>query len=206
MVTKAGKGAGTPKVRRSAGTAGQAVRPAGHFVAEPAAVAYAVPSSASNVVALRNGQQTARRYRHDLRSADLRRRVEIERDGVPHDVVKALIEDLGASASEFQKIVGMPKATYIKKIAHKELFSGVSGQSVVGIMDLINLVEDMLGDALDAAHPDAANFDVEAWVGRWIRTPQPALGGAPPAELLDTPSGRQSVMRVLGALQSGAYL
>lgn len=204
MVTKAGKGTGTRKARRSAGPPGQSVRQAGsgRFVAEPVAAAYAVTSPASNVVALRNGQQTARRYRYDLRSADLYRRVEIERDGVPHDVVKALIEDLGASATEFQKMVGMPKATYIKKIAHKELFSGVSGQSVVGILDLINLVEDML----DPAQPDVAGFDVEAWVGRWIRTPQPALGGAQPAALLDTPSGRQSVMRVLGALQSGAYL
>lgn len=141
-------------------------------------------------------------YRHDLRSADLRRRVQIEREGVPHDVVKELIVELGTSAAEFQQMVGIPKATFTKKIAHKELFSGASGQSVVGLMELINRVEDML----DPQNPEVDNFDVEAWVGRWIRVPQPALGGETPANLMDTPSGRQSVMRVLGAIESGAYL
>jgi hypothetical protein len=84
----------------------------------------------------------------------------------------------------------------------KALFSGTPGQSVVGLLELINKVEDMLlaeqGDAL-------TGFDVEKWVGQWIQRPQPALGGMAPADLLDTPSGRESVMRVLGAIQSGAY-
>ncbi len=141
-------------------------------------------------------------YRRDLRSADLHRRVQIEREGVPHDVVKELIVELGTSTAEFQQMVGIPKATFTKKIAQKELFSGVSGQSVVGLLELINRVEDML----DPRNPETENFDVEAWVGRWIRAPQPALGGETPANLMDTPSGRQSVMRVLGAIESGAYL
>jgi uncharacterized protein (DUF2384 family) len=144
----------------------------------------------------------ARHFRWELRTADLTTRVEIERTGVPHDVIKELIGELGASTAEFQQMVGMPKATFAKKIAHKEFFSGVSGQSVVGLMDMINMAEDML----DQQNPDVANFDVEAWVGHWIRTPQPALGGETPASLMDTPSGRQSVMRVLGAMASGAYL
>ncbi|TXH74063.1 MAG: DUF2384 domain-containing protein [Lysobacteraceae bacterium] len=151
---------------------------------------------------VRPAQNGMRRYREELRQANLESRVRIEREGVPYFVVKELIQELGTSTAEFQQMVGMPKATFAKKIAQKELFSGASGQSVVGLIELINKVEDML----DPRNPAAANFDVEAWVGQWIRMPQPALGGEQPANLMDTPSGRQSVMRVLGALASGAYL
>lgn len=85
----------------------------------------------------------------------------------------------------------------------KSLFAGTPGQSVVGLMELINKVEDMLAAERDNA--EAADFDVGKWVGAWIERPQPALGGLAPAELMDTPTGRESVMRVLGAIQSGAY-
>lgn len=142
-------------------------------------------------------------FRELLRTAPLTDRVEIERHGVPWQVVQDLIDQIGVSSTDFQRYVRIPKATFTKKMKDKALFAGTPGQSVVGLLELINRVEDML-----AAEPDnaeAQGFDVEAWVGRWIRRPQPALGGLAPAELLDTPSGRESVMRVLGAIQSGAY-
>lgn len=177
--------------RRESSVVGKAQeRPA---VREAKAAGYALETSTPVQV---------RQYCENLRTADLRRRVLIEREGVPHTVVAGLIDELGASTSEFQQMVGMPKATFAKKIANKEMFSGTSGQSVIGVIELINKVQDML----DPNNPEARNFDVAAWVWRWIRTPQPALGGEVPAHLMDTPSGRQSVMRVLGALASGAYL
>ena len=60
--------------------------------------------------------------------------------------------------------------------------------------------------AAQSTHPDAASFDAARWLGEWIRKPQPALGGRRPEELLDTPTGRAAVMRVLGAMESGAFL
>lgn len=145
----------------------------------------------------------ARNFRIMLRTAPLADRVRIERDGVPYAVVKNLIDDIGVSSSDFRIYVGIPKATFTKKMKEKALFSGTSGQSVVGLMDLINKVDDML--AAETDNEEARNFDVEKWVGEWIQRPQPALGGLAPAELMDTPTGRASVMRVLGAIQSGAY-
>ena len=60
--------------------------------------------------------------------------------------------------------------------------------------------------AAQSTHPDAATFDTARWLGGWIRKPQPALGGRRPEELLDTPTGQAAVMRVLGAMESGAFL
>lgn len=142
-------------------------------------------------------------FRAMLRTAPLIERVQIERHGVPYQVVQGLLEEIGVSSSDFQRYVRIPKATYIKKMKERSFFAGTPGQSVVGLLDLINRVEDML--AAERDNPEARGFDVEKWVGEWIRRPQPALGGLAPVDLLDTPSGRESVLKVLGAMQSGAY-
>jgi uncharacterized protein (DUF2384 family) len=142
-------------------------------------------------------------FRAKLRRAPLAARVKLERFGVPAGIVKGLIKEIGVGTVEFQRFVGIPKATFTKKMKGKSLFAGTSGQSVVGLMDLINAVEDML--AAEKDNPEAKDFDVAKWVGEWIERPQPALGGLAPAELMDTPSGRESVMKVLGAIQSGAF-
>lgn len=165
-------------------------RPAPLEVRESAAVRFKLPVKVAPFRAL-------------LRTAPLAERVRIEREGVPYQVVKGLIDEIFPSSSEFQNFVRIPKATFTKKMRDKSLFAGTSGQSVVGLMELINRVEDMLATERD--NPDARDFDVAKWVGQWIQRPQPALGGLAPAELMDTPSGRASVMRVLGAIQSGAY-
>lgn len=142
-------------------------------------------------------------FRAFVRNASPLQRVHLEREGVPSRVVKYLIDETGMSSTEFQSYVRMPKATFTKKMKEKAQFSGTTGQAVVGWIDLINMVEAML-----AAEPDnvaTRDFDAEKWVGNWIQRPQRALGGLAPAELMDTPTGRESVMRVLGAVQSGAY-
>jgi uncharacterized protein (DUF2384 family) len=142
-------------------------------------------------------------FRALLRTAALPERVRIEREGVPYQVVKGLLEETGISSDEFQMFVSIPKSTFTRKMKDKSLFAGTIGQSVVGLMEIINMVEDMLAAEHDNA--EARDFDVERWVGSGIQRPQPALGGMAPAELMDTPTGRASVMRVLGAIQSGAY-
>lgn len=48
-------------------------------------------------------------------------------------------------------------------------------------------------------------FDIDLWLQEWLQTPQPALGGARPVELLSTEAGVESVRRVLGATVSGSY-
>lgn len=154
-------------------------------------------------VFLGGGTDDVDRFRAALRLAPLTARVSVEREGVPAEIVKGLIKEIGVGTVVFQGFVGIPKPTFTKKMKEKARFGGTSGQSVVGLLDLINAVEDMLSAQKD--NPEAETFDVAAWVGEWITRPQPALGGLAPAELMDTPSGRQSVMRVLGAIQSGAY-
>lgn len=58
---------------------------------------------------------------------------------------------------------------------------------------------------LEAQNGCSLEFDIDRWLQDWLQTPQPALGGARPAELLATEAGIESVRRVLGAVISGAY-
>ena len=143
---------------------------------------------ADPATAMENVPRTLPRYRDMLRTAPLTQRVEIERNGVPCQVVQSLIEAVGISNSDFQRYVRIPKATFVKKMKVKAPFAGTAGLSVLGLMELINKVETML--VAEHGYAEARDFDVEKWVGRWIQRPQPALGGLMPAELMGTPSGR----------------
>lgn len=58
----------------------------------------------------------------------------------------------------------------------------------------------------DAKSVEAMDFDAIRWVTEWIQRSQPALAGSRPIDLMATPAGRESVIRVLEAAASGVYL
>ena len=167
-----------------------------------AAAATATTARATPTAARGNVASLFNTFRRTLKDADFDRRVRAEREGVPSEMVVTVMKEMGSTAGEFQRIVGVPKSTFAKKISEKSAFGGAAGQAVLGLAELVNLAEDLV----DPKARDAAGFDAGRWVGEWIQRPQPALGGRKPADLMDTPTGRDSVKRVLGALGSGAYL
>lgn len=67
---------------------------------------------------------------------------------------------------------------------------------------LLAKARDIVADSNAAA---AVGFDTEGWLNDWVRTPIPALRGRRPVELLGTKAGEAAVVRVLGAIRSGAY-
>ena len=52
---------------------------------------------------------------------------------------------------------------------------------------------------------DPAGFDAAKWLTAWLDEPLPALGGACPAEYLDTQAGQAIVSDLLAMMESGAY-
>lgn len=125
-----------------------------------------------------------------------------ERAGVHAQLLKDLARHMAIPASRMFTILGIPKATAEKKIAAGEAIAGQGGQAAIGLVRLLGQAEAMAaGSTADAA----ADFDAARWLGRWIETAQPALGGKKPADLLDTPTGLDMVSRLLGSIQSGAY-
>ena len=49
-------------------------------------------------------------------------------------------------------------------------------------------------------------FDVAAWVERWLRRPNHALGGAAPELYLHTPQGEALLSSLVGAMAAGTYM
>ena len=48
-------------------------------------------------------------------------------------------------------------------------------------------------------------FDAAAWVERWLRRPNHALGGAAPELYLHTPQGEALLSNLIGAMAAGSY-
>lgn len=70
---------------------------------------------------------------------------------------------------------------------------------VLGIAKLIGQIQTWVEESGELQGVDAAK-----WVAKWIATPQPALGGKWPNELIDTADGRRLVSDLVARMQSGA--
>jgi uncharacterized protein (DUF2384 family) len=89
-----------------------------------------------------------------------------------------------------------------ESVAAHEPTADASAQTALGMARLMSIAIDMIANSTAS---EAAGFDIEEWLARWINRPQPALGGKKPADLIGTPVGLEAVCRVLGAIESGAY-
>jgi putative toxin-antitoxin system antitoxin component (TIGR02293 family) len=142
------------------------------------------------------------RFVEKIRSATPMQLVEVERKGVGGRLLKDIALKMNIPTSRFFSIIGVPKATAEKKASGNQVVTGAGGQSALGMVRLLAIAQSIA----DNSTADVSGFDAARWLGRWIERPQPALGGKKPAELLDTPTGVEVVSRVLGAIESGAYL
>ena len=129
--------------------------------------------------------------------------VEFERDGLPAGVLAGLAQAMAVPRLRIFEMMALPRATMEKKIAENDVLSGVANRRALTLLRLLAHAREILQDSTSA---EAERLDVARWLGRWIETPQPALGGKKPSELLDTESGAGMVDRTLGAIRSGAYL
>ncbi len=128
--------------------------------------------------------------------------MEAERQGVRASVVKAMAREMGLSVARFFEIIGIPKATAEKKAAANGFIDGAAGQAALGIAALLSLAQELVEASTSA---EAKGFDSTRWVGQWLETPNLALGGERPANMMDAPTGRRIVHNLLAGLASGAY-
>jgi uncharacterized protein (DUF2384 family) len=127
----------------------------------------------------------------------------LERVGVEGRMIKAMAGELRLPVGSFYEMLGMPKATIEKKTAANQPIAGTYGHAALGMAKLLATASNIVANSTAKG---AENFDVGKWLGEWITRPQAALGGKKPAEFLDTPTGADVVCRLLGAIESGAYL
>lgn len=127
-------------------------------------------------------------------------RIDVVRRGVPPGVVAVMADDLGVEQGYLIDHLGLARSTIARKVKGNVALSTRESESVLGVAQLVGLVETMMAES---GGPDG--FDSAAWVGQWIARPHPALGNRRPVELLDTTEGQRLVTSILQQSQSGAY-
>jgi uncharacterized protein (DUF2384 family) len=128
--------------------------------------------------------------------------VAMEKNGINASEVVHDLEQLGIPKNRGFEFLNIPKATAHNKITSGKNFVGIEALASIRIKKMLALAESIASNSL---HPDAKNFDSGKWLGEWIERPQPALGGRKPTEFLNTETGGQRILQLLGALESGSY-
>jgi len=127
-------------------------------------------------------------------------RIDMIRRGIPAAEAKRLFADLSIGQSAGFEALRLATATVNKKAKHGGRLSPEESERILGFAKLVGQLEAMVQDS-----GDPTNFNAKAWMARWLTEPLPALGGARPADLLDTMEGQGLVSAALGKIQSGAY-
>lgn len=128
--------------------------------------------------------------------------VAIVRHGVPFGVVRILAQDLAINEKQVLQALHIPKSTFARRVKNDQPMNTEESERTLALAKLIAEAERIYRESGDA---DAPDFDVQAWVGRWIERRNQALGGRTPAEMLDTSIGRSTVLGLMRKMQSGAY-
>lgn len=127
--------------------------------------------------------------------------IETLREGVDPSVVDELVHALRLTKEQVLGGLGVAVPTVNRKLrAHVPLSSGDSEQ-VFGLVKLLSRVRGWT----PSDEAKAGEFDAGEWLGMWLSTPNPALGGKPPLSLLDTGHGQQLVESLLASMESGSY-
>lgn len=127
-------------------------------------------------------------------------RVEIIRQGLPADILEQIVHKMGISKECLYTALRLPLATIKRKIRNHDKLSAEQSERVIGLESLVGQVEEMV-----ALSGNPKGFDVHHWFGKWIDHPLPALGGAKPADFMDTMEGQKLISNLLAQTQSGAY-
>jgi len=126
--------------------------------------------------------------------------IEIVRQGVPAERLIEIGVCLHRSKEWLFHTLKLPRSTMDHKIRQHQRLSPEHSERVVGLERLIGQVQAMV-EAAEAA----SDFNACRWVGQWLDRPVPALGGAKPADFMDTLQGQALVSRLLAQSQAGVF-
>lgn len=131
------------------------------------------------------------------------KRIDLIRKGVNAADFKLFVSRLDIQQEKIFVMLDIATATVNRKASRNEALSQEDSEKVVGMAKLIGQVETILEESGDPAAMQG--FDAAKWLAHWMEEPVPALGGAAPAEYMDTIEGQAMISRVLAAMQTGAY-
>jgi putative toxin-antitoxin system antitoxin component (TIGR02293 family) len=122
-------------------------------------------------------------------------------EGVPTSTIVLISKAFSEPAPQVLDLLGLPETTYRRKAEAGEALPEVAGHRTVALMRVVARLRQLLAESGDDRQVD--DFDLEGWVGAWIKEPLPELGGETPAALLRNPEGQRVVETLLERMRGG---
>ena len=121
-------------------------------------------------------------------SSDLARAT---RAGLSVDSLDTLAQELSLQRLAVARLLGISERTLTRRATSNGRLTAAESDRVVRLARVLALAKETLGDMERAS--------------RWLQTPNRALEGDKPIDLLDTDTGVRSVEQVLGRIEYGLY-
>jgi putative toxin-antitoxin system antitoxin component (TIGR02293 family) len=116
---------------------------------------------------------------------------ELIRKGLPVGSLLVLGEKLELKNAALSEKLGIPQRTLTRRLSRHSRLTAAESDRTVRMARVYATATEMIGNADKAS--------------RWLRTPNRALGGEIPLDLLDTDLGAREVENVLGRIAYGVY-
>jgi putative toxin-antitoxin system antitoxin component (TIGR02293 family) len=127
-------------------------------------------------------------------------RVQFIRAGVPAAHLDDIARKMAIPKELLYKNLRLPRSTIDRKLRANDKLSPEHSERVIGLERLVGQVEAMVMES-----GDGSPFNAHQWLGDWLESPLPALGGVKPGEYMDTMQGQDMISTLLAQIQSGAY-
>jgi putative toxin-antitoxin system antitoxin component (TIGR02293 family) len=128
------------------------------------------------------------------------RRIQLVKGGIQAKWFVKVSGRMGMPKDRLYRTIGVAKATVTRKSRGNAKLDKNESERALAMMVLLGQVESMI-----AGSGAGADFNAATWTANWLDSPQPALGGRRPGDLIDTSDGRALVSSLLAQMQSGAY-
>jgi putative toxin-antitoxin system antitoxin component (TIGR02293 family) len=119
-------------------------------------------------------------------------RISVVREGLPYETVDVIGQRMGSPIKSVLNLLGIPQTTYNKKKSEHALMDRRESEWILSITELITYGIDVF------------NMEEEKFM-RWLKKPNPSLGGLLPETLLDTFTGIEQVKTCLDQLEYGSF-
>jgi putative toxin-antitoxin system antitoxin component (TIGR02293 family) len=113
------------------------------------------------------------------------------RKGLPANSITALAERLDLGNGALSQKLGIPQRTLTRRLSRRSRLTAAESDRTVRLARVYTNAVEMIGEEKKATE--------------WLRTPNRALGGERPLDLLDTDVGAREVEDVLGRIAYGVY-
>ena len=113
------------------------------------------------------------------------------RKGLPTSSLTSLAAALGIGSGALSRKLGIPQRTLTRRMSDGSRLTAAESDRIYRMARIFSLAVELIGDKENAI--------------QWLRTPNRALGGEVPIDLLDTDAGARMVEDILGRIAYGVY-